>query len=299
MSPARRVRRIVFVASVTHGGSTLLDMLLSAHPAVCGVGEAARLLDPGVREELFASGKRRLCSCGSEVTPRPQCPLWAPLLDRLRSEAIAEPAPAYAALLEQVSAADPDAEVVCDSSKSAARLRQLGLALSRPELEGVELRVVHLLRDVRSFATSRRLRFRESPVSAYRRFGEWYRTNLRLERTIERGGWPAFRLGYEELCLYPQVVLPRLCAFLDLEFVPSMLDLSRSRGHVGIGNPMRMDATRSAAIQYDHRWFSDDAAALVHLLRPRIRRYNRERVYAHVSTPPRDRQRRRPAVPDV
>jgi hypothetical protein len=55
---------------------------------------------------------------------------------------------------------------------------------------------------------------------------------------------------------------------------------------------MRMDAVRASAIQYDHRWFLDDAVAWVSLLRPRIRRYNRERVYARVPAPPRTRRRR-------
>ncbi|MGH0033550.1 MAG: sulfotransferase family protein [Myxococcota bacterium] len=289
------VRRIVYVASVTHGGSTLLDMLLSCHPCVCGVGEVARVLDPAVRAKLFQSGKSRRCSCGRAMTPQSDCPLWAPLIDRLEDAPPASTAEAYAALLGQVSAVAPQTEVVCDSSKSLGCLGALVRALEDPLLAGVDLRVIHLVRDVRSFSMSRRARRKESRWAAYRRFGEWYRTNRRLEAAIERHGRPSFRLGYEELCLHPRAVLPALCEFLELDFVPEMLDLARSQGHVGIGNPMRMDAVRSAAIQYDHRWFVDDTVGWVHLLRPRIRRYNRERVYARVPKPPRERRRGRPA----
>lgn len=285
------VRRIVYVASLTHGGSTLLDMLLSCHASICGVGEVARVLDPVVRARLFHDGKRRFCSCGRAMTPRPECPLWAPLVEQLDRDPPATTADAYAALLERVGAIAPATEVLCDSSKSLAGLRALWSAVRQPALSGVDLRVIHLLRDVRSFTVSRRARRKESGWAAWRRFGEWYRANRRIERWIAEAGVPSFRLGYEELCLHPGAVLPDLCDFLGVGFEPSMLDLGRSAGHVGIGNPMRMDAVRSSAIQYDHRWFRDDAVTWVSLLRPRIRRYNRERVYARVPAPPRERRR--------
>ena len=139
-----------------------------------------------------------------------------------------------------------------------------------------------------------RARQGDSWLGTWRRFGHWYRTQQRIASAVEKTGRPWIRIGYEELCLFPHVVLPSVCEFLGLTWEPGMADLSRSSGHVGIGNPMRMDAVRSKHVQYDHRWFNDDRIGWVHALRPRIRRFNRELVYARVPRPPREGRARSP-----
>ncbi len=57
--------RLVYILAASHSGSTLLSLLLGAHPDVCTVGElkAARMDDK----------ERYLCSCGTKIK---ECPFW-------------------------------------------------------------------------------------------------------------------------------------------------------------------------------------------------------------------------------
>ena len=57
--------QLVYILSASHSGSTLLAMLLNAHPDVCSVGElkATSLGDP----------EKYLCSCGARIR---ECSFW-------------------------------------------------------------------------------------------------------------------------------------------------------------------------------------------------------------------------------
>ena len=54
--------KVVFIASLSHSGSTLLDVMLNAHPKVASVGELKQL----VRFAQLDKTKNRLqCTCGA------------------------------------------------------------------------------------------------------------------------------------------------------------------------------------------------------------------------------------------
>jgi hypothetical protein len=65
MSPDAARTRMAYILAASHSGSTLLAMLLGAHPEVCTVGElkATNLGDPG----------RYRCSCGALIR---ECGFW-------------------------------------------------------------------------------------------------------------------------------------------------------------------------------------------------------------------------------
>ena len=64
--------RIIFIASLSHSGSTLLDLLLNAHPQVASVGELKQL------SRFAGFQKRRVwhgCTCGAATLW--DCPFWS------------------------------------------------------------------------------------------------------------------------------------------------------------------------------------------------------------------------------
>lgn len=65
--PDSKLTPILYVLAASHSGSTLLSMLLGAHPAVCTVGELK--LTPAAMGDL----RDYFCSCGDAVQ---QCEFW-------------------------------------------------------------------------------------------------------------------------------------------------------------------------------------------------------------------------------
>lgn len=176
--------RVAYILSASHSGSTLLTMLLGAHPDVCTIGElkATNLEDPG----------RYRCSCGSLIR---ECPFWSKVRDGMAARGydfdlaqagthFGNPPSAYArrlhrplhrraglewardaalalspawrgyrretqrrnlALMETVLELT-EAEVIVDSSKIGLRLKYL---LQNPELD---VYVIRLIRDGRGVA---------------------------------------------------------------------------------------------------------------------------------------------------
>jgi hypothetical protein len=67
---------LVYVAGLGHSGSTLLDLLLGAHPAIISPGELERL------SPLEARGvPARPCACGAVVS---ECPYWRAVAEGIR-----------------------------------------------------------------------------------------------------------------------------------------------------------------------------------------------------------------------
>lgn len=272
--------RLSYIAGLSHSGSTLLDLLLSGHPRVTGLGEVHPMVEPGLRErQLEVAGWAR-CSCGETLG---HCPLWGPHMDRLRSRPEASGVDHLRALLHQLQESDQD-RFFTDSSKHLDPL--LRLLDPGTELPGIEsLLAIHLLRDARGYAMSAKRRFRGRSLGGVRPLLHWYRANRVIERTLWRHDVPTLVVGYEELCFRTDATLERLCRFLDLPPHPPMASLGGPRGHVGTGNPMRLDENRSSRILYDHRWLLDPTLQATYLLLPFVRRYNERTVYGGGSEP--------------
>ena len=73
------MKPIVFISSRGHSGSTLLDLMLSGHPRLIGVGEVYSLFDQ-VRNLLNRPNEVK-CSCGKFMD---QCEFWSPATELLR-----------------------------------------------------------------------------------------------------------------------------------------------------------------------------------------------------------------------
>src|SRR5262249_55555259 len=127
--------KLIYIGGYGRSGSTLLEYLLSSHPALVACGEVQRSF------RRFEVKKERLCTCGQTL---PKCRVWAPFKEKwskLKGLPVDE---LTLSLLESVSG---DYEVMVDSSKTARGSFSIPWRLSRRI--GQDFLLVHLVRDPR------------------------------------------------------------------------------------------------------------------------------------------------------
>jgi hypothetical protein len=115
--------------------------------------------------------------------------------------------------------------------------------------------------------------------TTYKFFWHWYLLNRQTQNYLTRNNIPTFQTGYEEICLYPELIANKICRFLNLEFDQSMLALNAMENHVLLGNRMRNQDDKRSRIYYDNRWFFEGDWQLPALLFPNIMKYNAHQVY--------------------
>ena len=280
-----RKRRLILIRGLGHSGTTILDLALGAHPQITGLGEAVRLLEKPVAKDRHrgpaqlrgALRFKRECTCGLVAD---RCPVWGPVLRWLPAHDD-QPLPVkLKRLLDGVgdeSAASGRASWVVESYQDDFSLP----FLDDPSLE---IWVIHLTRDVRSWVHSRSRdgRQRGRWLPGLQPLLRWWRLSARHERQLMRCGKPVFRLGYEELALEPEASLRRLCAWLGLDFAPEMLQpVLQSGSHILAGNRVRFDLDRGRAIQYDSAWMQvGSGVAQLALALPALADLNQRLVYS-------------------
>src|SRR2546425_1217907 len=104
-------RRVVFVASLYHSGSTLLDLLLGRHPRVVGLGEIHYLL---------RLQPEPACSCGAAVE---ECPFWGDTLRQLEPISKADLRRRLQVVLDRFGSCFDRDRILVDSSKTLESLR--------------------------------------------------------------------------------------------------------------------------------------------------------------------------------
>jgi hypothetical protein len=309
--------RVVFIGGSPRTGSTLVERLLGALPGVCNVGEVVHLWERGLLR-----GER--CGCG---VPLPRCPFWGEVgevafggwdsfdaaeflalkqsVDRNRfiprllaggdsariftggatRRNAAEYAATYARLYRAVQQVSGCA-VTVDASKHAS------LAFCLRTEPGIDLRVIHLVRDPRAVAYSwtRRVRRPEAAeavaasnkymatFSPARSAMRWNVLNLGFHLLASRGT-PTALIRYEDFIAAPVAGMRELAEFAAVEPELSfMTDTGADLGptHTAGGNPMRFSAGR-IEFRRDDAWrtrLRPDARALVAALTfPLLARY--------------------------
>lgn len=281
-------RRLAYILSASHSGSTLLAMLLGAQPEACSVGE--------IRAPEMGDVDAYLCSCGVKIK---ECAFWndvnkkmaeqgiagfditnagtsifevrdayahrlleplcrGPFLETVREAALSFSAP-WKNYLKDVQRRNAalvgvlqeltHAKLVVDSSKSVLQLKYL---LRNPALD---IKIIHLVRDGRGVSQSlighgAKRPTREKLLHAVAR--EWRRSVEAagcLLRQVPQSQW--LQVQYEELCREPEAVLRRTCGFLGLETRSLNLDFRARQQHI-VGNEMRLKTT--SEIRADERW---------------------------------------------
>jgi hypothetical protein len=265
--------RVVYLGGVGRSGSSLVARLLDEAADVTAVGEVVRLWERGIAED-------ERCSCGEPFSactfwrdvgeaafggwerldarrvvglklrtgrlrhvPRLVAPWSTPQSRRLAVEYADFYARLYAGVREVTGC-----RVVVDASKNVS----LAAVLQRSA--DVDLRVVHLVRDVPGVAYSwgKRMGRPETdgatamPTYPPWLVGVWWTTENALFHGLESRGTPTLRLRYEDLAVDPAAALGAIRRFADLPPVDyPFLDEGGGgvpRGHTFGGNPMRFDS---------------------------------------------------------
>ena len=283
MSGSARSTKVLYIGGYSRSGSTLLLRLLGEHPGVAAVGE---LFDVWDRNYL----KNQLCGCGlgfrdcafwrqvtarvfdctpghvpaarlhrqrSRVQGHSKIPaLWLP---ELRSPRFRRELRSYAMVLDGLYTAVREvsgSEVIVDSSK----VPQYAWVLA--EAPGIELHMVHLVRDSRATAFSwQRQRIRPEITakrtymdthSLVRSASEWSLFNY-LVRS-RRSSYASYTLiKYEDLVASPRSELQKVVQAAGLacrsDHVPDSLGVS----HTASGNPGRFRVGH-LGISLDAEW---------------------------------------------
>lgn len=273
------MQKVAFIASLSHSGSTLLDLIVGGHPKCVGLGEIARVLIPGPMG--LEKTRQVLCSCGNKMD---DCIFWGKVAKALEGKedlSIKEKYPFVLEIFKEVFGED---HVLVDSSKYVA---PLDIWHTMPE---IDLNVLLIIKDVRTYTISQldydkkyRDKFSVKSIPAYL-FWRWYRSNRHLQNFIKNKNIQYYKMGYEELCLKPKFITEKICNFLGQEPDPAMLSIKQSGSHVIRGNMMRSQSGKREGIMYDHRWFHRREWILSAALFPNIMKFNTEQVYSNETT---------------
>lgn len=284
VAPGQLRGRCVFLASNAYSGSTLLSLLVGAHPSVGTVSDV--------------SGARRAsqmaiftCSCGSLMR---ECPFWGDVEARLRDTGTAfsladfgmgfdDHAPRWLGRLRVRTLGSSRLEAARDRlfelvPGNERRMREIGvrnttfarviLAASRADVfvdaskerlraryleryVDPELRVIHLVRDVRGVVEST-VRRNKRGLSAAEAARRWARANEAIMRSISTIP-PGRRLmvRYEELCAAPAATMARIFDFCGVDADVDVSELLQRQQHL-LGNRMRLQTI--GEIGLDERW---------------------------------------------
>jgi Sulfotransferase family len=286
----RPTTQVVFIISSGHSGSTLLSMILGAHPNIVAVSEISWF------NQWVVSN--RLCSCGLAVK---SCPLWSAVLARIVSRRAID--------IQNFSNEFPiDLSTAFDRSRPGERVKHLlsimgirfmpvalwqklrklrvfaeaarraGNAFelfdSLREVSGRSIlvdssksvyrllhlyllrpdsvRAIYLTRDGRAVTNSLMKHNRYPAKTAALR---WWYGNIYSRWMLNR--LPRSRcihVRYEELCHDTENTMRRLCEFLGIEHDSSILNFHLAEQHLIAGNGMRF--RREAGITEDRSWLT-------------------------------------------
>ena len=211
MSRARANAQVVFTGAAWYSGSTLLGMMLGAHPSIFYAGEANKtrtLNDPS------APLKRRVCrACG------PGCEVWDGL-------SLVDGEDVYEVLSRRTGR-----PIVFDSTKEIHWISTQLAALG----DEVAVRLVVLMRDGRAVVSSRRRKLADA--TSMRELAAFWARQMRAVEELAAGfPGPVHRVRYEELTTRPEPALRALADFVGVPFDPRMLDPWSSEQHPLGGN---------------------------------------------------------------
>ena len=269
------MNKIVYIAGSQHSGTTLLNIILGGHTQLVGLGEVFQLLRRKGNGFFLTEKLADDCSCGARVS---ECAFWGPVSTRLHAEPDSELAGRYQIVREVFHQQfGPDA-VIVDSSKLLPYLELLA------DSSNTGLRTILLTKDARAYCISqidnaRRKHKKGRKRNPFRQMRNWHRDNLALSDFLTTRNLEHFLLGYEELSLYPDRIVPLLCDWLEIDYQPRMLELAPQQAHVVHGNRMREQSDKNRSIRYDNRWFYRTEWLWPYLLSPRTRELNRRLVY--------------------
>ncbi len=207
----RANQRVCFIGGAGHSGSTLLGLILGAHPEVFYAGEARKTVFLGDETKPL---KKRVCKlCGAA------CPVWGDL----------RPDPAID--LYELLSRKTGRPIIVDSTKGTHWHRE---QLARLEGTGVPTTLIYLQRDGRGVVNSRIRKYPETPPEVL--IEDWKAQIVRTDELAASFPGPVLVLRYEELATEPERTVRRVSSVLGIEYAPSMLRFWEAEQHPLGGN---------------------------------------------------------------
>ncbi len=280
--------RVLSIVGAGRSGSTLLDTVLGSHPEVVGVGELVNLHRLGWLGGDF-------CACGRFAS---DCPFWsrvrqewqrripfANVADYLRLQDRFErvhlfglsrwmrffkerrwPSRAYRDYLRQTEAlfraiaVVSGRAIIVDSSKTPLRAALLA------QISGLDVRFLHLIRDARAVAWSRRRTFKADlragitrefrPKPTWVSVGYWVWVNLLSLCVCHGNSTKSLQVRYEDFVSNPAATLERIGTWSGLEYsstTQALLDGEPLHPeHTIAGNRLRMSG--HVTLKPDWEW---------------------------------------------
>jgi hypothetical protein len=241
--------RVIYIAGAAHSGSTLLDLMLNAHPAIVSLGEVLKLN----RQLAYRDAERKTyapCSCGAPSLW--DCKFWSAVdaetrastgqsiadLDLLGGSRYNETDPNI--VLFEAIAAVTGKSLIVDSSKLPRRLNQL---MQLPQLD---IYPVHLVRNPKG-----------QIASVMRKHGGFLKNIIRYEIVQEQirrklSSVPHSVVRYEDLVRDPERGLNTVLEPLGLSFDQRQLRWAEAEKHIVAGNRMRYET--KSELRLDEQW---------------------------------------------
>lgn len=280
--------RVIYIIGAGRSGSTLLDTVLASHPDVVGVGELVNLHSAG-----WTSNE--VCACGKLGT---ECSFWTRVREAWQQRVPEATVEGYVALQKRVEffsglglmqmarmlrqRISPTAEfqaylrqtealyaaiaevsgkgIIVDSSKHPIR----GALLAH--LRGIDLRLVHLVRDARAVVWSRKkaleadkksgVQIAIKPRPAWYSVAFWAFINVLAAIVCLFRRRRSLRMRYEDFVAEPQTQLERLGQVCGLDYSATAKALLIGEPlkveHPIAGNRMRMKG--NVTLKPDWEW---------------------------------------------
>jgi len=255
---------VLYIISTGHSGSTLLDMLLSAHSKIFGVGEFRAFSSR--KNELNNELKEQVCACGEKIS---NCPFWKKVLENIdcslkldvrrnginsflgvdkyifkngEAVSIKDYLKSNEKIYENILKFS-DKEFIVDSSKQSDRAELLSRS------KKLNIIFLHLVRDGRGVMWSYKKKYKKTLFPIFL----WLFTNLKAEIIKKRNkNIRMIFLRYEDLVDNPEKELARILKTIGLSFEKGMLNFSRVEQHQIAGNRLRLRKDRE--IKKDLSW---------------------------------------------
>lgn len=236
--------RVIFILSLGHSGSTLLDLLLGSSPEAVSCGE---LYDVARGKNARGGDDQGVCGCGLSIK---DCPVWskvkATCLDTNSDKET------YCCALKAI--AGETNRVIIDSSK---RLDAYQAAVALAKAGEIDLKVLFLVRDVRGWTASYVARNKKNNLpkeSVVRLMMRWNKHNQQLENSLKQNETEYLAVSYEELIFDTPGTLKKVCDFGGVQIGDGE---TFADNHVGLGNRTKNNAKKKFEIVYDARWLHD------------------------------------------
>lgn len=275
--------KFVYILSSPYSGSTLLSFLLGSHPKIATVGELQGVnpaLDP---MNYLCSCHKQLKDCefwneierlvikkdsvssildsGTQFNPVSENLFSKLQFVNLRNanlnifrDSIYGLFPRYKKHCDNIVDTNikyaeaisvySEKNIFLDSSKRVSAINHLHKKLK------TKLRLIHLVKDGRSYLNSCLRRFGQSPPS--KMIKAWKIQNLYFKRLSEtKFQNRSILIKYDSLCLSPEETLRDLCRFLEVDYAEECLSFPKKKHHI-LGNDMRLKEL--SMIKHDQKW---------------------------------------------